>query len=120
VGEPRECVTCGHTAGYHGAGFCNLPVGSGGNVRPCDCPGWNAARPSDEVTGLPTFEVGQVVGDLLPGRRRHDWCSMHGDIGPMESINAHALAAHGSSAEQIRKARKVLKRAALANTKEPT
>ncbi len=61
---------------------------------------------------LPTFEVGQVVGDLQPGRHRHDRCSIHGDIGPEESIDAHARRVHGSGSEAIRKARKVLKRAA--------
>jgi hypothetical protein len=68
---------------------------------------------------LPEFEVAQVVGELQPGRRRHDWCSVHGDIGPMESIDGHARKAHGSSAKDIRKARKVIKRALVA-AKRPT
>jgi hypothetical protein len=54
---------------------------------------------------LPEFEV--------------DWCSVHGDIGPMESIDGHARKAHGSSAKDIRKARKVIKRALVA-AKRPT
>lgn len=78
------------------------------------------SAPSPEAERLlPTFEVGQVVGDLQPGRRRHDWCSAHGDIGPAESITAHAIAAHGSTPEQIRKARKVIARAAAPEGDKP-
>ena len=65
---------------------------------------------------LPKFEVGQVVGELQAGRRPHDWCSIHGDIGPAESIDAHARRAHGASSEAIRKARKTLKAVARVAT----
>ena len=89
--------------------------------------GWHAAilaaratRDETALDVLPRFDVGQVVGDLQPGRRRHDWCSVHGDIGPSESIDGHARRAHGAGSEAIRKARKTVKKVLAARLSEPT